>query len=262
MSDTIELLNGDVRSIESTIDEMQSDGFYYGYLGENALSSSACKQLLVSPKAYEQSLKSSSDTAALREGRFAHLAILEPDKFKQLSVVEGTRASKAYKLAAQEQGYYNVCTASEYENARSLASAIWDNFEASMLISNCEYELPTIGEVEGLPFRAKADCIDFDTNTIVDVKTTSDPVASFPYAAKKYRYALQAALYCKLFAVPNFTFLVINKKHKDIAIYECSEEFLSQGELQVKEAADVYKKYFNKTNTRQLIDNDVYRGTL
>jgi len=262
MSDTIELLNGDVRSIEDTINEMESDSFYYGYLGENALSSSACKQLLVSPKAYEQSLKSSSDTAALREGRLAHLAILEPDKFEQLTVVKGTRASKAYKLAAEEKGSYKVCTESEYESAYWLSRAVWNNFEASMLISDCMYELPTIGVVEDLPFRAKADCINFDTNTIVDVKTTSDPVDKFPYSAKKYHYGLQAALYCKLFGVPNFTFLVVNKRHKDIAIYECSEEFLFYGELQIKEATDTYKKYFNKTNTRQLIDNDVYRGTL
>ena len=262
MSDTITLLDGTVHEKADLMADMCSDSFYYGYLGQAALSSSSCKHLLVSPKAYEQSLKSSSDTAALREGRLAHLAILEPDRFQELTVIKGTRASKAYKLAAEEKGSYKVCTESEYENAYWLSRAVWNNLEASMLIDDCMYELPTIGEIEGLPFRAKADCVNFTANTIVDVKTTSDPIEKFPYAAKKYHYDLQAALYCKLFDVPNFTFLVINKKHKDIAIYECSEEFLFYGELKVKEATDAFKEYFNKPNTRQLIDNYVYRGTL
>jgi len=262
MSDTITLLDGKTHSKVDLMAEMYSDSFYYGYLGEAALSSSACKHLLEGARAYESSLKQNTDTAALRDGRLSHMAVFEPEKFNQLTVIEGTRASKAYKLASQEQGYYNVCTASEYKNAEAIANAIAKNLEASMLIEGCNYEVPIIGEVKGLPFRAKADCIDNDNNIIVDLKTTSDPIANFPYAARKYYYSLQARLYSELFQVSNFVFLVINKKNKDIGVFECSGDFMIQGDVLLDAATDTYKEYFNKPNTRQLIDNYVYRGTL
>lgn len=262
MSDTITLLDGTVHEKADLMADMYSDSFYYGYLGQAALSSSACKNLLEGVKAYESSLIQATDTAALRDGRLSHMAVFEPQKFNGLTVVEGTRASKAYKLASEEQGYYNVCTASEYKNAEAIADAISKNLDASMLIKGCNYEVPIIGIIRGLPFRAKADCIDNNSNVIIDLKTTSDSLQNFPYAAKKYHYALQAVLYKMLFQASSFVFLVINKKNKDIGIFECSDDFMTQGHMLLNAATDTFREYFNKPNTRQLIDNYVYRGTL
>lgn len=262
MSDTITLLDGTTHKKVDLMSEMYSDSFYYGYLGKNALSSSSCKHLLEGARAYEISLNQNTDTAPLRDGRLSHMAVFEPNKFNELTVIEGTRASKAYKLASQEQGYYNVCTASEYKNAEAIANAISKNLEASMLIQGCNYEVPIIGTIRGLPFRGKADCLDLNTNVIIDLKTTSEPIANFPYAAKRYHYALQAILYKMLFQASSFVFLVINKKNKDIGIFECSDDFMTQGHMLLNAATDTFREYFNKPNTRQLIDNYVYRGTL
>ena len=49
----IELLNGDKYKKDELLKRMEDDEFYYGNLGKNALSSSAAKMLLQSPKTYK-----------------------------------------------------------------------------------------------------------------------------------------------------------------------------------------------------------------
>jgi hypothetical protein len=46
----IELLDGSTWDMDTVLAKMQDDSFYYGNLSKNALSSSACKLLLTSPK--------------------------------------------------------------------------------------------------------------------------------------------------------------------------------------------------------------------
>jgi len=48
----IKLLNDEIFKKEDILKKMMNDEFYYGYLGKNALSSSASKKLLDSPYAY------------------------------------------------------------------------------------------------------------------------------------------------------------------------------------------------------------------
>ena len=73
---------------------MDDDSFYYGHLGQHALSSSSLKKLLQSPKAYQKSLRFSDTGQALRDGRLIHLNILEPHKINDLIVINGTKAKK------------------------------------------------------------------------------------------------------------------------------------------------------------------------
>ena len=99
------------------IERMYDDEFYYGYLGSNALSSSSAKKLLQSPKAYLKSLNVNQDAQPLRDGRLVHLSVLEPHKVKDLTIVEGSKATKAFKQAVLDLGSANVYTRSEFNNA-------------------------------------------------------------------------------------------------------------------------------------------------
>ena len=65
MKHTIMTLDGKFWQYDEILKEMDSDEFYYGYLGKYALSSSSVKTLLDSPKAYLKSLRQRSDTPAL-----------------------------------------------------------------------------------------------------------------------------------------------------------------------------------------------------
>ena len=77
----IELLDGTSHDKNELLEKMMDDSFYYGYLAKAALSSSALKKLLQSPKAYKSSLEQSQEeTKALREGKLIHLLLLDLEK--------------------------------------------------------------------------------------------------------------------------------------------------------------------------------------
>ena len=246
MSKQIKLLNGDIHNVSEIIPKMYDDSFYYGYLGKHALSSSACKKLIESPKSYSASLtEGSPDSQALRDGRLTHLCVLEPHRLEEFTFIEGTKASKNFKLAAEELGKDLVYTNLELNKARKIAKAVMANTEASELLQGCEFEIPVIGDFMGLPFRGKADAK--KGRTIIDLKTTANiqDFAGKYGSAKKYSYDLQAALYLDLFDADNFIFLVVDKRTLDIGIYpvKINDGFINAGMQKLQVATDAYKNY-------------------
>jgi hypothetical protein len=241
---------------------MVDDSFYYGHLGQNALSSSALKKLLQSPKAYQASLRQSDSSQALRDGQLVHMSILEKHKLNDLVIINGTKAKKEFKDAVEEYGEHMVFTESEMSSAYWVADAVHSNAEASYLLNDCNYEVAGVDMIEDLPFRAKADALTKDGSVIIDLKTTSSDVSDFYWSAKKYNYALQAALYLKVFGAQEFIFLVIDKNTKDIGIFSCSNDFLETGSTDIYRGIEVYKSFFMQPNSEELIKNNVYRGVL
>ena len=58
-------------------------------------------------------------------------------------------------------------------------------------------------------------------------------------------YDQQAAVYCKLFGVKRFYFVVITKSFPyEVGIYECSPEFIARGAEKAQQAIDKYKQLF------------------
>ena len=258
----IKLLDQKMYDKKLLLEKMYDDEFYYGELSRLALSSSALKLLLESPKKYYYVTKYSSnlDTQGIRDGRLLHTLVLEPNKFEEFEFVDVVgKNTKKYKEAKEEYGI--VYTRKEKEDAERLADALYRNEQALMLLQNTEYEVPAINLVQGYPFRGKADIL--SENTICDLKTTTD-IRAFKYSALKYGYDVQAYLYCELFGKQyfDFKFLVIDKGSLDIGIFECSEEFYLQGQEKVKFAIKRYEEYFaNKdwstTEISEQLDNYV-----
>jgi len=237
----IKLLNGDEFKVSDIIPKMYDDVFYYGYLGQHALSSSSCKKLIESPKSYATSLtEGSPDSQALRDGRLTHLCVLEPHRLDEFTFVDGTKASKSFKLTAEELGKDLVYTNLELNKAQKIAEAVLANEEAAALLSGCEFEIPAIGEFMGLPFRGKADAK--KGRTIIDLKTTAN-IQDFEYSAKKYSYDLQAALYLDLFDADDFIFLVVDKRTLDVGVYTITAGFIDSGLQKLQVATDAYKNY-------------------
>jgi len=261
----ITLLNGEQWNKEEILAKMSDDEFYYGHLGKHALSSSALKKLVESPKAYKKSLKRDDKPAqALRDGRLVHLCLLEPEKVKDLIIMEGTKARNDFKEATAEHGEHLVYTQSEMDNAYWIADAVRNNSSAEYLLNGLDAEVSGIDEVDGFACRAKADAINKSGSLIVDLKTTSSPVNenAFRWSAKNFMYNLQAALYCRIFKASEFIFLVINKDTKDIGIFDCSEEFITSGQFLIEEGIETYRKYFTSEEGIAQIRNYVVRGTL
>lgn len=258
----ITLLNGEQWKKADILEKMASDYFYYGHLGQHALSSSSLKKLIQSPKAYQSSLRSSDSSQALRDGHLVHMSILERDKLKDLIVLSGTKARKEFKEAVEEHGEHMVYTEAEMNNAYWIADAVHSNNEASYLLSDCIYEVPAIAMIDDLAFRAKADALSKDKKVIIDLKTTSSDINEFYWSAKKFKYSLQARLYLDIFGAEEFIFLVVHKDTKDIGIFTCSNAFLEDGAREINYGINVYKEFFGKPNTDELIKNNVFRGIL
>jgi len=258
----ITLLNGEEWQEADILKRMEDDSFYYGHLGQYALSSSSLKKILQSPRAYQASLRRSDSSQALRDGQLVHLSILEKHKLKDLVIIEGTKARKEFKDAVAQYGEHMVFTESEVNNAYWIADAVHSNQEAMYLLSDCDYEVPGIAMVQGIAHRAKADAISKDRKVIIDVKTTSSDIEDFKWSAKKFNYGLQAALYKHIFGAEEFIFLVVQKDTKDIGIFTCSDEFLSYGSLDIEAAIESYKYFFTQPNSEDLIKNNVTRGIL
>ena len=255
---TIELLNGELFRHDEILELMKDDKFYYDYLGKAALSSSSIKLLLDSPKKYKYVTEyGSQESNALDAGWLFHTAILEPGVFeKQIFVDVQSKNSKAYKLAKEEHG--KVYTIKQKRDAERLADAFLRNEHALKLITNCEFEVPAIGMVQGYPFRGKADVL--DSYRVVDLKTTSD-LKAFPYAARKYGYDVQVYIYSELFNKPyeEFKFIAIDKGSLDIGIYDVSEEFYNSGKDKVTKALETFETFF--INGADL-DSYCIKGTL
>jgi PDDEXK-like domain of unknown function (DUF3799) len=242
---------------EELLANMFDDSFYYGYLGQNALSSSSIKTLVNSPKTYYFTTKyGSGETQALRDGKLFHTMILEPEKLNDIIFVDAaTKASKEYKLA-KETGK-EVYTNSELKAAERLTDALLRNEAVKEYLTNAEFEVPQIAMIDGIPIRVKADIL--KGNTIIDLKTTTG-IKDFRYSADKYSYDLQAWLYREMFGVENFVFVVIDKGSLDIAIFECSDEFYARGKQKFEQGISNYKYFFQTEGVD--LDQYVLRGVL
>jgi len=240
---TIKLLDGTVWDEKELTEKMNDDSFYYGEMSKIALSSSSIKLLLESPKTYDYVTRyGSAESDALRAGWLFHTAILEPDVFHAQTFVDvQSKNTKAYKLAKEEQG--QVFTIKEKNDAERMADAFFRNEKAMSYITDCNFEVPIVGNVLDYPFRGKADV--YCGNSICDLKSTSD-LRAFPYSAKKYGYDVQVFIYCELFNVPydKFTFIAVDKSSLDIGIYNVSEEFYQSGKQKTQEGINRYHTFF------------------
>lgn len=257
---TIKTFDGKQWDRDDILDKMIDDSFYYGYLGKNALSSSSMKKLVQSPKSYVRSLTEKSDSSALSLGRLTHLAVLEPHRLDDLHIIDGTKATKAYKDAVINFGSDSVYTNSEFTSARFISDAVWKCSEARGLLEGSMFEVPAIEMIDGLAVRGKADALKH--NMVIDLKTTNDPIDRWKWSAKNFMYGLQAALYMQLFQVDSFIFIVVNKDSKDIGIFDCSGEFISSGWDDVMKAVSNYKYFIDVPDSKSIIDNYVTYGTL
>ena len=225
---------------------MLDDEFYYGYLGSNALSKSACSKLLLGPKAYVKSLKKATETQALRDGRLIHLCTLEPHRVKDLTIVDiASKRGKAWDIALGQNNPQMVYTKKELDYANSIANELLNCKDVINYFKDAEFEIPGIKMIDDLAFRGKADVM--NGSTIIDVKTTTK-IDSFKYSAKAFDYDLQAALYLRLFDCYEFVFIAIDKETKEIKIFECSDSFISNGELKLEMAINKYREYLEIQN--------------
>lgn len=246
MTNTITTLDGKFWDEADLIEKMRDDEFYYSYLGVNALSSSSCTALLQSPLKYQRSLQGQSEyTDSFGMGNLVHYRILEPHKFNEMNFIEiKGKNSKVFKEAVQEHGVRNTFTIHEKYQAEDLADVFLNNSVCTSMLFGAKYEEPAIGEIEGLPFRGKADVLGKDF--ILDIKTTGKDLKAFRYSADTWNYDMQCFIYTTLFDISykDFKFAVIDKTSKALGLFHCSKEFWNKGRDKTMDAIQIYRDYF------------------
>lgn len=259
MTNSIKLLDGNYVERQEVLDNMCSDDYYYNYLGKNALSSSSIKLLLDSAKTYLYVTKyGQKETQPLRDGHLFHTMVLEPDKLNDIVFVD-VQSKNTNKYKEAKKFHDQVFTIKEKNDAERLCDALFKNETALSMLNSSKFEVPMIDNINGYPFRGKADVLK-NSGGIVDLKTTID-VKNFYKSADAYRYYNQVYIYCQLFKVDykDFRFLCIDKKNLDIGVWECSENFYLKGEASVMAGIEIYRDFIEADYD---IDQYIIKGTL
>lgn len=175
-------------------------------------------------------------------GSAVHTLVLEPAKFdSRFAVFEGTRRGKAWDEWLDAHPGIESLKPDELEQARAIADAIMGHRDASKLIKACRFEEVTTwtDEVTGLACKGRIDAI--GPTVIVDLKTSRDIAPrSFSRAVGQYLYHGQLAFYCdgaiaagKLSADHDPPAIIAAQSGApyDVAVYELSEDALTQGRL-------------------------------
>jgi hypothetical protein len=236
-SQTIKLLDGVEYSMTEVLDNMNSDEYYYGFLATRVLSSSIIKMILDSPRTYSHYLRNSDafdDSSALKIGRYLHVSVLEPHKVNDLFEVVPvkTRTSNAFKEAVANTRK-TVLTQSEHDKVMYMVDALMTKNAVLDLLKGAEFEVPAVGLIHDIPFRAKADILRPDA--VVDLKT-------------KWHYDIQAVLYSMLFNrdPKSFVFICVDKGSYDVGIFTMTDEAVQSGLKKLKKACDIYAQFFGQ----------------
>lgn len=225
------------------LDKLEEDEHYYGKFGQQYLSNSNINTLLDNP---EDLYKPTNKTSAMLIGGYFHTIILEPDKVKNFKIIESsTRNTKKYK---EISGGELCLLQEEADRINLMTDKLLSNKFIESLIrgSNILYEIPEIGKINDLDWKAKADIINYDENLVIDLKTTND-IDNFRYSAKRYNYDSQAYIYQKLFKF-DMVFIVMDKNNHKIKVCDCSPQFLERGSEKVNKASEIFNLWHKTPN--------------
>ncbi len=228
--------------------KLKDDVQYYGDFGKQYLSNSDIGTLLTNPKCFGLSRP---DNANFAKGRLFHQLILEPEKANDWKFVDvASRNSKAYKEHVLESNVEVALLQKEADEIQHLVKVMMSNMDFYDVIRNDdnEYEVPSVGEIEGVMWKGKADIV--HPEMIIDIKTTSK-LDDFKWSARKYNYDSQCYIYQQLFGKP-LVFYVIDKTTGMLGIFRPTEDFIRGGREKVRKAVDVYNKFFSKDATEDI----------
>jgi len=227
------------------------------------LSSSSFKTLLKSPQKFYKEFvlgqRESYSSDALLEGTYIHSCLLEPHTLSKYVVFSGLRrAGSLWEQFKLEHADKVILTAQQYTRCQALLAGYTKNSIAIQLLQNGLAEESLSSEVYGVPVKCRADYVNLDTKTIIDVKTTSKytDIDEFRSTIEEYRYDLSASLYLKIFektygAPFQFIFIVLSKADNVTAVYKLSEATRTTGKKLLQDAASLYKRCI-KTGVWQL----------
>jgi hypothetical protein len=233
-----------------TIELLKDDFEYYNGVGKQFLSNSDIGTLLTNPQNYG---KPREDNKSFMEGRYFHQLMIEPEKAVNTPFVDvSTRTTKEYKNYCETNNLPFCMLKKEMDEVERLVSLMKGNitFYDEIYQEGNQFELPSVGEIQGMMWKGKADIVTNDI--IIDLKTTSD-INKFKWSAKAYNYDSQCYIYQQLFGKP-LVFYVVDKETGQLGIFRPTENFIKGGEMKVARAIEVFNKYFGENPTDDIVN--------
>ena len=210
------------------------------YHADPAISASQLKEICKSPfhywKRYVDPDRSPSEpTAAMRLGSLVHCAVLEPNELLQRYAVGPDRRTKEGKATAERMIADGIepVSASDFEQALSMAAAVRSHPTAGLLLANGQAEQSFWWDDIATGLRCKCRPDWFDGELIVDLKSCVDAsAAGFGKAVAAFHYQLQAAHYLAGTLAKRFIFVAVEKNYPfGIGVYELDAEALIHGSI-------------------------------
>jgi hypothetical protein len=227
------------------------------YIDINALSYSGAKQLLRSPAHYQAWLKAErKDTPALKLGRLAHLAALQPDLCRE-TVFVAPDCDRRTKIGKETYEAFvsglplnaEVIDADTAEKIAGIASAAHAAL-AKLGVSKEHYvaEKAVFAQVNGVDIKGRPDLVTriegSNADYVIDIKTCqSADQDAFARDIATYKYHLQQAFYGTLCNTGrNFIIIAIEKEPPYAwRIYTLNEETHQMGLKLMGEAMNIFK---------------------
>lgn len=204
----------------------------------------------------------SGDSKALKIGRIAHLAILEPDLLAQnVHIVEtSSERTKAFSSAVAEFPEKEIIKQSDFSAIIEMQNAVYRHPVAAELLDfssgAAEISYCWNDTRHNLRCKCRVDYVGND-GTLIDIKTTKDAGRDFVGSAHKFRYPHQAAWYTKgvRLADPDikptrFLIIAVEKTSPfSVAVYEFSREYIDFATEQIERNLDTLADYMAAPDT-------------
>lgn len=170
------------------------------------VSQSHLKEILKSPRHYQRWLSEpDSSTAAMDFGSLCHIAILEPDTFKDRIITWPAeiiaRTGKHRVVQMREDFRTNnpgkiVADAEQITKVSQIVEFVYSQAKASELLTGLFEKTFFWTSGHGPLCKAKPDCINTNERMILDLKITQDAsLGGFKRTASQLGYNMQAAYY-------------------------------------------------------------------
>ena len=225
---------------------LNEDELYYGTFGQHWFSNSFLTKMLEDPELTAEE-KLWGNGSALVIGNFVHKLFLEPEKAKVFPYSEATHRSQTqYKedLAASDFDRW-MFLEKDFVKWNQFKEDVLSNPEVGPLIydEDNEFEVPLIGDFNGLPIKGKCDIINHKKKMVIDLKTTSD-LNSFAEKVDDWNYNVQACVYAKALSDDyTFRFIAVDKRTTRVGVFDISPKEFERGMNKLYRCANLYKHY-------------------
>lgn len=236
-------------------------------VGKGYLSYSSCKEALKDIKLWEMYMQGRlrKDSDALRFGSVYDKMLFEPQQFNDEFVVfnddkivaevggKSPRATKKYKdwlaertIQATQDGKV-VVNEADYKKALEMIDRL-DKTEVRDRFLSGDYQVEFNSFIECLdeddiPVRGFLDCK--GDGYISDSKTTQR-MSGFKYDVFKFGYDIQAYIYCRVFDVDEYYWVVQEKTFPyAVGVYKATPQTLQSGERKFNTAVEKIKSYLD-----------------